>query len=41
MVRRDPDCVDALQLLGDYYTLHGRKLRIGLKLKFKVSPFHR
>ena len=31
LVRRDPDCVDALQLLGDYYTLHGRYLD-GLKV---------
>jgi hypothetical protein len=24
LVRRDPDYVDALQLLGDHYTQHGR-----------------
>jgi tetratricopeptide (TPR) repeat protein len=31
LVRRDPDYVDALQLLGDHYTQHGRYLD-GLKV---------
>jgi tetratricopeptide (TPR) repeat protein len=31
LVRRDPDYVDALQLLGDHYTQHGRYLE-GLKV---------
>jgi tetratricopeptide (TPR) repeat protein len=31
LVRRDPDYVDALQLLGDHYTQHGRHLD-GLKV---------
>jgi len=32
LVRRDPDYVDALQLLGDHYTQHGRYLD-GLKVE--------
>jgi tetratricopeptide (TPR) repeat protein len=31
LVRRDPDYVDALQLLGDHYTQHGRYTE-GLKV---------
>jgi tetratricopeptide (TPR) repeat protein len=36
LVRRDPDYVDALQLLGDHYTQHGRHLD-GLKVDEHLS----
>jgi len=36
LVRRDPDYVDALQLLGDHYTLRGRYVE-GLQVDERLS----
>jgi len=36
LVRRDPDYVDALQLLGDHYTQHGRYTD-GLKVDERLA----
>ena len=40
LVRRDPDYVDALQLLGDHYTQRGRYLD-GLKVDERLARLDR